>query len=278
MAERNKIFSLPRNIGLILSLLVLAACQPKVPQYTDLDSTQGRMNWSRFMALSVRNTLRFAPFSATLTIRCQTPDKGYRFDAFLWSNLADSTPYPVRLDILGAFGAAKVKIFEDQHTFLLYDLENNSAYTAAGSPEAMLRAGIPMPLRLGELVRLLNGHYRDFFLSGQNSPTPQLTASNDRLESTYHIPSGPLQGELSINSQGQPLTWTELKDPGWRFEFSYLEGVEAFTLPGPRRVRLIHPAGYTVTIQVKTLIRLTKPFTPEQLDLILPDTATIRQS
>jgi hypothetical protein len=266
---------------LAVALLFLSACQPKVPQYADLNLSQGELNWSRFTVLSKQNAESFAPFNAVLTVRYQTPDKSYRFDAYFWSNFAPATPYPVRLDILGAFGAAKAKIFEDQHTFLLYDPESNSAYTASNSPRAMLKAGIPLPMRLGELAALFNGHYQDFFLPGQNAARPELTSVNDRLESAYYIASGPLKGELAINSRGQPVSWTahrkqDQSNIGWRFEFDYLSGVDAWTLPGPRRIRVAHPEGYSVAIQIRTLQRREKPFTPEQLDLILPATATIK--
>jgi hypothetical protein len=107
---------------------------------------------------------------------------------------------------------------------------------------------------------------------------PRFIAAGDKLESIYAIPSGPLKGELVLNYKGRPVTWTEQKHEGWRFELDYLEGVEEFTLPGPSRIRVIHPEGYSVTMQIKSMQRQEKPFTPEQLDLILPDTAAVRNS
>jgi hypothetical protein len=236
------------------------------------------MNWLNFISLSKRNTAQSAPFNSVLSIRYKTPDNSYRFDAYFWSNLIQGAPYPVRLDILGAFGAANAKILETQQSFLLYDVENNSAYVTSNSPQAMMQSGIPLPVRLGELALLLNGRYLEFFLPEQKDIMPRFIAANDKLESIYYIPSGPLKGELVLDYKGQPVSWAEKKHNGWRFELNYLEGVEAFTLPGPSRMRVIHPEGYSVTMQIKTMHRQEKPFTPDQLDLILPDTATVKHS
>lgn len=274
-----------RRLALVaLALLLFSGCQPGPVQRTDVDLTQSQMNWDSFLAKSRRAEAASAPYNAVLSIRYKSPDKSHRFTSYFWSNAHRQTPYPVRLDIQGALGATVAKLYENDSVFVLYDTDNNTAHTAQGSPQAMLQMGLPLPVRLGDLSLLLTGRYAEFFIPEQDSGMPKVLQSNTNHESVFLITNGPRAGELTLDSQGRPLLWTEpgkpgeLRDQGWRLEFSYIEGVEKDSLPGPQRVLASHPQGYSINILVRDFNRQRQSFSPEQLELILPADAQIEHS
>ncbi|MDR2892827.1 MAG: hypothetical protein LBV80_07080 [Deltaproteobacteria bacterium] len=278
-----------RSVLLALAVLLLTACQPGV-QRTDIDFGQAQLNWSRFIELSEKAgpsaklpgdaASPATPFSAVLSIRYKTPAEGYRFAAYFWGNLRDTSVYPVRLDVQGFMGATVAKLVEDKRDFLLYDTENNIAHIAEGTQQSLLHIGLPLPMRLGDLALLLNGRYQDFFLPGQDATMPKVLAGNSLLEYTYELRHGPRSGEFTINSQGQPISWQEAGgqiENGWRFDFAYPEGTQSASLPGPYKVQASHPAGYAITLQIKSLTRPDKIFSPDQLNLLLPTDTKIEK-
>ncbi|MDR1126322.1 MAG: hypothetical protein LBM64_09755 [Deltaproteobacteria bacterium] len=274
-----------------LALLRLPGC-PTPPQPGDMDAAgreKAALAWNSFLANSARAGEQAAPFNATLSVRYKTPEEGERFGAYFWSNLerqgSGAPAQPLRLDILGAMNATAAMAYEDESVFLLYDTENNLAYRTDGSAESLMRLGLPLPLRLADLARLLNGRYAAFFLGdsdGDGAPGPHLVSSVGP-ENVFALTSG-RGGELVLDQAGRPLRWLESGSgsggDGWIFEFFYPVGAQAgqLNLPGPLRLQASHTDGYSVTVSVKNLNAPARPFTPEQLRLNLPDTVKIKQS
>ena len=270
----------------LLALLLLTGC-PGPPQPGGPDGEQAARAWANFLDGSARAGEKAAPFTATLSVRYKTPEESERFGAYFWSNLerltdkAGESGQPLRLDILGAMNATAAMAYEDESVFLLYDTENNLAYRTDGSAESLMRLGVPLPLRLADLARLLNGRYAAFFLGDANSASAAMppALATDGAGSVFALTDG-RGGELSLDSSGRPLRWLESSEAGWVFEFSYPVGAQAgqLNLPGPMRIQVTHPDGYSVTVSVKTIDTPARPFTPEQLRLNLPDTVKIKQS
>ncbi|MDL2306429.1 hypothetical protein LJC48_00160 [Desulfovibrio sp. OttesenSCG-928-C06] len=258
-------------------LFFMSGCKTVQDQRTDLNADLAQRSWSEFIRLSGQAATKASPYNMILSIRYRSPEDSHRFAAYFWGN-AGQSPYPVRLDIQGAMGAIAAKLFENADTFILYDTENNTALLAPGSSGALLQIGLPLPVRLGDLSLLLGGRYQDFFTPANGNDMPRLIASDLAGKSTFSIASGPHAGLLTLDTKGRPVSWSEHNEKGWRFEISYLEGVYEGSLPGPQRVVASHPQSYSITLQVKSFNPQNKEYAPEQLQLIIPEGAIIKES
>lgn len=262
-----------RLFALLMLLTLGAGCTPAVQRgHTDVNLTLAERTWNRFAESSWAMREAAGPFNSVLSIRYKTPEDGFRLSAYIWSNSKEHDSYPLRLDLQSSLGSSVAKILERKSDFLVYDLGDKKAYRGAGSRQAMHSMGMPLPFSLGDLSRLINGRYLEFFYPGQSDVMPRVNAGTTLDESVFFCPSSSGEGELTIDSRGRPVHWTETAGNGWTMEISYLEGG---ALPGPYKITAEHPSGYSATILVKNFERVS-PFTPEQMNLTIPDSVPVQ--
>lgn len=269
--SRCAVFSLKKlHVGLLILLLFsLQACiQPSSPQgiyTTNEDAAQ--KHWQEFVKLSKEAEKQATPYNALINFRYKTPDEGHRVSAYTWGNGNPKSPYPIRMDLQSAAGTIAAKILEDETNFLIYDTESKEAYTDKALSNALLRMGIPVPFSLSELTNLFNAHYqRFFFTAGQSSMPAFVYGSTDA--SMLSINKGKRAGTITIDRDGRPVFWKELREKGWEMEISYKYDSP---LPGPHTIKIKHPRGYSATLVLRSYSALKKKFTAEQLALPLPE-------
>lgn len=264
---------------LLLALLVALTGCPGV-QYADRDEELGQVSWENMQNLNVKAKSQSGPYNASLSFRLKTPEDSFMLGAYVWSNGRINSHHPLRLDLQSSVGSSVAKLKEESDHFLLYDITNNVAIISR-DPQAPLAAiGLPMPFTLGDLSLLLSGRYLDFFNGGDNT-RPELEYTTVDQLSTFRIPSGARQGHLTLNARGYPVSWESDGEKAWSLTLIY-QDVAALVanitpLPGPSRINLSHPDGYSLSINVKSLKKLPTPFTPAQLELRIPPAAEIRE-
>lgn len=265
-------------IFLLGALLNLTGCP--APQYGELDEELAKSSWANLEAHSDKARKSAGPYNSSISFRLTLPDESYRLGAYIWSNSGLGSQHPLRLDLQSSVGTTVAKLKEEPDCFLLYDVKNNVAVVSKNPSDALMTIGIPMPFILGDISLLLNGRYLDFFNNGQNKmPVPQNTTMDK--QSILLINDGPRKGYITINPRGFPVSWNSLEPNGWKMELGYQDVTtlvaNTLPLPGPNRIVLSHPDGYAISMQVKSLKKLPKSFTSEQLELLVPSSATIRE-
>lgn len=275
-----------RNMRIALRLLMLSALLATLTgcpgiRYAEVDEELGQVSWANMQDLSAKARENAGPFNASLSFRLKTPSEGLMLGAYVWSNGRARTHQPLRLDLQSSVGSTVAKIKEEADYFLLYDLKNNTAVISKSPQEALATIGMPLPFSLSDISMLLNGRYLSFFNQDDNT-RPQLSATTEDMQSVFRIASGPRQGYLTLNSRGYPIEWrADDAKKGWNMSITY-QDVAALVanvtpLPGPSRLNLEHPDGYSISINVKSLKRFPTPFTPAQLELLIPSSAEVRE-
>lgn len=268
-----------RFIALTALLFTFIGCSGI--RYAEVDEQLGQVSWANMQDLSAKASEAAGPYNASLSFRLKTPSEGLMLGAYVWSNGRVRGHHPLRLDLQSSVGSTVAKIKEESDYFLLYDLKNNTAVISRGPQEALSTIGLPLPFSLADISMLLNGRYLSFFSQDDNT-RPTLSATTEDMRSVFRIPSGPRQGYLTLNSRGYPVVWrSDDEKNGWSMTLAY-QDVAALVanitpLPGPSRLTLEHPAGYSITINVKSLKRFPTPFTPAQLELLIPSSAEVRE-
>lgn len=268
-----------RLLALLTLLFSLTGC-PGV-RYAEVDEELGQVSWANMQDLSVKGLKGAGPYNASLSFRLKTPSEGFMLGAYVWSNGRARSHHPLRLDLQSSVGSTVAKIKEEDDHFLLYDLKNNAAVISKNPQEALATIGLPLPFSLADISLLLNGRYLDFFTGGDNT-RPELSATTEEQRSVFKLASGPRKGWLTLNSRGYPVEWrSDDEKKGWSMEIAY-QDVAALVanvtpLPGPSRLNLSHPDGYAISINVKSLKKFPTPFTPAQLELLIPSSAEVRE-
>lgn len=265
----------------VLSALILAFTGCTGIRYTEVDEELGQVSWANMQDLSGKARDAAGPFNASLSFRLKTPSEGLMLGAYVWSNGRVRSHQPLRLDLQSSVGSTVAKIKEESDYFLLYDLKNNTAVISRSPQEALSTIGMLLPFSLSDISLLINGHYLHFFNQGDNT-RPQLSATTKETHSVFRISSGPRQGYLTLNSRGYPVSWrSDNEKKSWSMSMSY-QDVAAIVanvtpLPGPSRLNIEHPDGYSISINVKSLKKFPIPFTPAQLELLIPSSAEVRE-
>lgn len=268
-----------RLFALLALLFSLIGCS--VVQHAEVDDELGQVSWANMQDLSANGLKRAGPYNASLSFRLKTPIEGFMLGAYVWSNGRSKSHHPLRLDLQSSVGSTVAKMKEESDHFLLYDLKNNLAIISKDPQEALATIGLPLPFSLADISMLLNGRYLDFFTGGDNT-RPELSATTEEQRSVFKLASGQRKGYLSLNSRGYPVEWwSDDEKKGWQMSISY-QDVAALVanvtpLPGPSRLSLSHPDGYSISINVKSLKKFPTPFTPAQLELLIPSSAEVRE-
>lgn len=266
---------------LVLSVLLFSLIGCQAANYAEVDDELGQVSWANMQDLSAKGLKGAGPYNASLSFRLKTPSEGFILGAYVWSNGRARTHHPLRLDLQSSVGSTVAKMKEENDHFLLYDLKNNVALISKDPQEALTTIGLPLPFSLADISMLLNGRYLDFFTEGDNT-RPGLSATTDDQRSIFKLGSGPRKGYVTLNSRGYPTEWREDDEKkGWSMTITY-QDVAALVanvtpLPGPSRLNLSHPDGYTISINVKSLKKFPTPFTPAQLELLIPSSAEVRE-
>jgi hypothetical protein len=257
-------------------LLLLTACPS--PVYIETDAELGESSWKNLEVLSAANRAAAGPYNAILGFRLELPEGSYVLGAYIWSNGVLQERYPLRLDLQNAMGGSIAKLKEDQEFFLLFNITDNEVILSDEPRYALSSIGIPMPFLLSEFSLLLNGLYTDFFVGFERNGKPVLQHTTENRQSIFKIEQGTLPGFLTLNPGGNPVIWRSTAENGWDLELAYQDFSPSMsrTLPGPSRIKLTNPKGYSISVQVKNLKKLSKPFNAGQLDLPVPSSATAR--
>lgn len=268
-----------RLFALLTLLFALTGC-PGV-QYEETNEELGKVSWANLQDHNAKALKESAPYSASLSFRLKTPKEGFMLGAYVWSNAGPRGHHPLRLDLQSSVGSSVAKMLEESDYFLVYDIKNDSAVVSRSPQEALATLGLPLPFSLGDMSMLMNGRYLDFFTCGDNT-RPQLVATTQEQRSVFEITGGSRMGYLTVNSRGYPLEWREHDEKnGWSMKISYQDAASLMAnvtpLPGPSRIILEHPHGYSININVKSLKKLPAPFTAKQLELVLPPSASARE-
>lgn len=268
-----------RLVALTALLLVLTGC-PGV-RYAEIDEELGQVSWANLQDLSAKAVTEAGPYNASLSFRLKTPSEGLMLGAYVWSNGRVRSHHPLRLDLQSTVGSSVAKIKEESDYFLLYDIKNNTAVISRSPQEALSSVGLPLPFALADVSMLLNGRYLEFFNQG-DAARPQLNATTEDMRSVFRIAEGPRRGYLTLNARGYPVAWREDDEKkGWSMTLGYQDVTAIMAnvtpLPGPSRINLNHPEGYAISINVKSLKKFPTPFTPAQLELLIPSSAEVRE-
>lgn len=277
---RRPVFSLAL---FVLLALLSAACAPKqtpppVPPAPPIDDAapedKGAAIWRAFHARASGANFLSGPFRISGTLR-YTDDKGetHRVSSLLWGNGKADNPYPLRLDLLAGVGSVVAKVREDKDSFVAYIPDEKRAYLMEGADRTLASFGVPVPLSLGDLTRLLTGLPGGLFLPdglflpGTSEAEPAVpeyapTGAGARFTVTHAT----LPGELDLSSSGVPLGWKEAGGKGWSIVF---EPGEKNPLQ-PQKLRIAHPKGYSALITVKEITRVSPPYSREQMGLETP--------
>lgn len=260
---------------LIFATTVLIVGCPAPNIYIDLDPVQAEKSWNLFINKSEIASQEEITFNASLTFKYNTPENsGYRLSAYLWSNITPNNIHPVRADLQGMLGSTVAKIREDNHYFVIYDLKENTGYITTDVSKAMFSLGIPMPFTLGNLSLALTGRYVDFLGINGEKPAPKLKNTTINNESIFSIAQqdGTVIN-LILDQYGRPVLWQSNDSYGMKIEFLYNSNNEA---NAPEQININMNKDYSCSITIKSLKKLNTPFTPEQLDLIIPEGTVIK--
>ncbi len=263
----------PSRFWPALALLLLAgAC---VPGRTVTDPQSAGQVWQNFCARSALAEQTAAPYRINASLRYDTPQKdGHRVIIYLWGNAGPQkqVQYPIRLDVQAGIGVMAARIREDEQLFMAYIPQEEKAYYNPEGSRAMFNFGLPLPFTLADLSLLLNGRYAELFLRRPTAP-PFTMPGNISVGASgnlvFKLDPGQFTGSLELDTQGNLVAWRE-KPGGWLMELEQAEPGSGFDGYGPRRVKFSHPGGYEAIIVLKEREYAGQPFTPEQLELILP--------
>lgn len=193
-------------------------------------------------------------FKDQFSMRSGTEGDTRRVTGLLWGDAGR-----IRLDILAGVGAPIAKILAQGDHFLLYLPQKQIAYTHDGPSSPWFKLGVPIPLDLQKLAALMNGDFAAVF-----RPAGPAIAAKGGYAFPVAAPEGSdLNGDLTVNGNGQPVIW-EASKGGWTLTAAY-DG-EARE---PKSLRLVNSNGQRAIILIKERDANPK-FTEDQLALPLP--------
>lgn len=232
-----------KKVILIFLCALLCACARPTP--SPLAPTDADALWQKMASFKSPET-----YKEQFSLRFGSEGDTRRVTGLLWGD-----SQRVRLDVMAGVGAPIAKIMAQGDNFLLYLPQKQTAYTHTGSASPWFKMGVPIPLDLKKLAWLMNGDFGAVF-----QPSGAARASNGDF--IYPV-DGPLSGELTVNTNGQPLSW-KAASGRWTLQANY-DGPER----QPRSLRLTNLNGKKAIILIKE--RESDPqFTAVQLELSLP--------
>ncbi len=264
---------LPQALIVFLALS-LAACASKSPSdMTPQAQVSAEHIWQKY---SQSGQVNLASFRNTLSLRYGEEGKTTRVSALLWGNNARE----IRLDANAGVGITVAKIYEGPSTFMVYAPQENTAYYHEGKQKPLFSVGVPMPLGLSHLTRLLEGQYSQV-LGQKHAGTITLPTPDNNLLAKdipegamqYTLSEGPFAGTLVLNTDGHPLYWREaaLGAQGWSILFAYKENSSK-----PYRLRIRHgETGKQAILLIKERSLQESPFTDVQMRLTLPENVRV---
>jgi len=256
-----------KRLLLCCCLLLLCACarQPitsppdmAASPTTEVTSLEGR--WQAYLNANLEH---ISPFRLHLSLRFGPEGNTRRVTALFWGNGEQQ----LRLDVMAGVGATIGKVLEDDDDFLIFSPQENRAYFHQGAASPLLRLGVPFPLGLKQLAGLLNGRSIDAFGATWNHGTIMPDALH-----AYDLDGKP-GGQLTLDAQGLPMLWQEHPGGkhGWIMKIQYDDGQP----PQPRRLDVRHSNGAGGVLLVKSRESNLPPFSRQQMELVLPDTAPL---
>lgn len=240
---------------LLLGLCLLCFACAKRPQAPMAPDMQHEL-WQDMQALSGIQ----GPYRDQLSMRFGKEGETRRVTAIIWGN----NDKELRLDVMAGVGSVIAKIRQDGDHFLIYTPREDKAYFHEGASRPLLRAGVPVPFDLGQLAALLNGHYEQLFGAKYES-----AAAGSKGGIDYAI-GGKLAGTLTLGEKGLPLAWRQKKG-GWTLNLGYDETSPLL----PRSLKLTNDKGQRAIILVKERENPDRAFDREQMELVLPESATL---
>ncbi len=250
--------------------LSLAACAPKSPSGMSPEAQVSAEHiWQKY---NQSGEASLGSFRNSLSLRYGEEGKTQRVNALLWGNNARE----IRLDANAGVGITVAKIYEGPSTFMVYAPQENTAYYHEGKQKPLFSVGVPMPLGLSHLTRLLEGQYSQVLgqkhigtVTPPSADASLLAKDIPKGAMQYTLSEGPFQGTLVLNTDGLPLYWREAvaNSQGWSILFSYRDGDTK-----PYRLRIRHGAtGKQALLLVKERSLQDTPFTDVQMRLTLPE-------
>ncbi len=272
----NTFVRLSIHLLLIIFTLSLGACAQKTSSpKSPVSPTLAEHIWQKYTQSGNKS---LQSFRNELSLRYGEQGNTRRVTALLWGNNAEE----LRLDVNAGIGVNIAKIYEGANRFLMFVPQENTAYYHEGTQKPLFSVGVPMPLGLSHLTRLLEGQYSKVFgmeHSDQvaNAHLQDMLASNDIPEgsSAFVLPEGPFAGKLLIAPSGLPVYWqddaSDNAHQGWSILLSYKE--QATT---PYKLRIQHKeSGKQAILLVKNKNFPESPFTDTQMRLTLPEEVAI---
>ncbi|MDR0828009.1 MAG: hypothetical protein LBN33_09080 [Desulfovibrio sp.] len=259
--------------ALPLLLLMLNACTfmqdtapPDLTPPAGSEADRAAQAWEKFAARVTKAVALSGPFRIAGNMRYKGEDgKNNRVSILLWGNGKANSPRPLRLDLLAGIGIIAAQIREDSQNLVAFIPEEKTAYTHSGENRAASSFGVPLPLSIGDLALLLTGCQGELFLGKTGKMPRDYVATGQGF--LFTLEKSGLEGRLELSESGLPLLWKE-EGPGWSLDIEYENDK-------PARLRVAHPRGYSALVVVKEMERVSPPYSPEQLALILPEgTAT----
>lgn len=242
---------------LILALAICLCACAKKPVAPEQGADAALENaWTRMQEAG--DSAPEKPYRLQLSLRFGEEGDTRRVTAILWGN----DPANLRLDVMAGVGVTVAKIWDHGDKFVLYAPRENKAYYHEGTNKPLLRIGAPLPLDLPALTAFLNGRYGEVF--GRK----YALAKWEDGKAAYEL-DGPVTGEIILGENDLPEEWIQSRD-GWRMTAAYDDDKL------PRSLKFTQASGKRAILLVKERETPAEPFAPDQLELSVPDDATVQ--
>ncbi|MDR1490684.1 MAG: hypothetical protein LBS65_09445 [Desulfovibrio sp.] len=265
-----KIKCLCLTVFVLLTLNACAARQdaslpPDTPKAPDVAAEiKAGQIWKQFMETSDKAASTSGPFRISATMRYKGEDgTNNRVSVLFWGNGNPKSPRPLRLDLLAGIGIIAAQIREDAKNFVAFVPDKKTSYTYDGESRTISSFGVPLPLSLSDLALLLTGCYGELFAPGTVRMPRAYAVTGMGME--YSLEQAGLGGILELSEAGLPLSWRE-NAQGWSIALEYAKDART-----PARLRVAHPQGYSALVIIRDMERVSPPYEPGQLALLLPE-------
>lgn len=251
-------------VCLLAAMFFLGACvRTTDTALPPVDAALAADRWERFKTASSRAEALAGPFQGNATLYYSGKEDSQRVSTYFWGNGGQNAPYPLRLDIMMGPGSIIAQAREDTRGIFIYVPRDNLVYHGEG--RGLLAFGVPVPFTLADLAALVTGRFGTLFsIPGDACPQASM---GEKGGIAYHISGARLAGAVTLSSDGLPVTWREDAEKGWTLAIEYWPDS---TRPTPRKLYISHPDGAEATFIIRELDRPSAVFTPEQLELAVP--------